>query len=265
MSCKKYYFLSGMPRAGNTILSCILNQNKKIGVSGNSLVSEILFKLDSWKDTDVAYKNFPDEKSYDSVMESIISSYYSKWNVDYVIDRSAWGTPANFSLLQKYCPNEIKIVCLVRNTLDIFKSWVDWSDKNPNNFINRNTNNGTVEQKFEFIFNPHGQLVQQILSINTLNKIDPQNNIHILIDYDDFVNNPQKEVERIYDFLNIPHYSHNYKKIKQLNINGVEYSDNFLGNNLHKIDTKGIRKRKYKVNVSDEIYHRCLEFDLLIR
>ena len=29
---KKVYFLSGFPRAGNTLLSTILNQNKKIAV-----------------------------------------------------------------------------------------------------------------------------------------------------------------------------------------------------------------------------------------
>ena len=28
----KYYFLSGLPRAGNTIISCILNQNKDIEI-----------------------------------------------------------------------------------------------------------------------------------------------------------------------------------------------------------------------------------------
>jgi sulfotransferase len=265
MNSKKYYFLSGMPRAGNTILSCVLNQNKKISVSGNSLISETLFKLDSWKETDVAYKNFPDEQSYQSMMKSIIPSYYSKWNAEYIIDRSSWVTPAIFSLIEKYCPNEIKIVCLIRNTFDIFKSWIDWSNKNPDNFINRETNNGTIEEKFEYIFNPHRQLIHQALSINTLNKIDPQNNLHILVDYDDFTNNPQKEVERIYEFLNIPQYSHNYKKIKQLSVNDIKYSDDFLGKNLHSINSNGIYKRKYRVDISDYIRDKCLELDSLIK
>jgi len=264
MDCKKYYFLSGMPRAGNTILSCLLNQNKRIGVSGNSLVSETLFKLDMWRENDTAYKNFPDKESYDSMMAGVIPSYYSKWDVDYILDRSAWGTPVNFSLLQRYCPNEIKIICLVRNTLDVFKSWIDWSNRNPDNFINRETNNGTLEKKFDFIFNPHGQVVQQILSTNTLNKIDPDNNLHIVIDYDEFILNPQNEVARIYNFLGIPEYNHNYKKIKQLSVNGVMYTDNFLGKDLHKIDTKGIRKRKYRVSVPDNLLNRCLELDSMM-
>ena len=69
----KYYFLSGIPRAGNTILSSILNQNKDIGVSANSLVAETLYKLDEWKKSDVAFNNFPDEKLcpyYDSMIDN---------------------------------------------------------------------------------------------------------------------------------------------------------------------------------------------------
>ena len=92
---KKFYCLSGIPRAGNTILSCILNQNPNIGVSANSLVSETLFKLEKWKETDIAFRNFPDERSYRTMTKSIIPSYYSEWEQDYIIDRSTWGTPDN--------------------------------------------------------------------------------------------------------------------------------------------------------------------------
>ena len=38
---KKYYFLAGLPRAGNTVLSSILNQNSRVQVSANSFDSTI--------------------------------------------------------------------------------------------------------------------------------------------------------------------------------------------------------------------------------
>ena len=133
---KKFYCLSGIPRAGNTILSCILNQNPNIAVSANSLVSETLFKLEKWKETDTAFQNFPDERSYNSMAKSIIPSYYSEWEQDYILDRSTWGTPDNYKLLQKYSPNEIKIICLVRDVAEVVSSFIDWSDRNPDNYIN---------------------------------------------------------------------------------------------------------------------------------
>ena len=82
----KYYFLSGIPRAGNTILSSILNQNNDIGVSANSIITEILYKLEEWKKSDVAFNNFPDEKSYECMMASVLPSYYSKWDCKYIIE-----------------------------------------------------------------------------------------------------------------------------------------------------------------------------------
>ena len=42
---KKFYFLSGYSRSGNTLLSSILNQNKNITVSPNSCVVEIMYDL----------------------------------------------------------------------------------------------------------------------------------------------------------------------------------------------------------------------------
>ena len=41
---KKYYFLSGLPRAGNTLLSSFINQSKKVKATANSILPNILFE-----------------------------------------------------------------------------------------------------------------------------------------------------------------------------------------------------------------------------
>tara|TARA_R100001443_G_scaffold48985_2_gene61376 strand:- start:4708 stop:5499 length:792 start_codon:yes stop_codon:yes gene_type:complete len=258
----KYYFLSGIPRAGNTILSSILNQNKDIGVSANSIISETLFKLNEWKKHDIAFNNFPDVKSYDSMMASILPSYYSEWNCKYVIDRSAWGTPYNFSLLQKYCPNDIKIICLVRNIEDVFCSWIDWCNKNPDNYINRSTNIGTIEEKFNYLINPQSQIVREVLSANTLIQGDQNNEHHIIVDYDNMIDDPKKEIERIYKFLNIPPYDHNFTSIGQFSSNGIKYDDSCLGNNLHMIRSNGVLKRDYQVDIPKHLIDRCSDLNV---
>ena len=40
---KNIFFLSGLPRAGNTLLSSILNQNKNIACTANSILPNILY------------------------------------------------------------------------------------------------------------------------------------------------------------------------------------------------------------------------------
>ena len=43
---KNYYFLAGLPRAGNTLLGCLINQNLKTTcLSPNSIITEIIYRL----------------------------------------------------------------------------------------------------------------------------------------------------------------------------------------------------------------------------
>ena len=106
---KKYYFLAGLPRSGNTLLSSILNQNPDIKVSSNSFLNIHLYNTYHLKYSE-QYYNFPDSKSLDNLVSSSFDSYYQDWNAKYIIDRGPWGTPFNLQLLQEYLKNEIKIL-----------------------------------------------------------------------------------------------------------------------------------------------------------
>ena len=71
---KKYYFLAGLPRAGNTVLSSILNQNSRVQVSANSFVSTIFAYILDQADN-LAYQNFPDSQSIMDCASSVFQSY----------------------------------------------------------------------------------------------------------------------------------------------------------------------------------------------
>jgi predicted NACHT family NTPase len=53
--------------------------------------------------------------------------------------------------------------------------------------------------------------------------------------YDDLVNNTEVEINKIYDFLKIPRFNHNYKSLNQFQINGMSYDDTVVGNRMHTI------------------------------
>ena len=42
---KEIFFLEGLPRAGNTLLGSILNQNPDIAVTANSITPDILYNI----------------------------------------------------------------------------------------------------------------------------------------------------------------------------------------------------------------------------
>lgn len=239
---KQYYFLVGLPRSGNTLLSSILNQNPKISVTANSIVPDILWNLQCEKENSLTFKNFPDHCSYDGLMSSIFDCYYKNWNSDIIIDRSNWGSPNNLKLLEKYCPNKPKFILLVRDILEILASFIKWSKENKPNFIDNETNNAPVEIQCDFLMRPDLQIVQEYTAIHNLYK----NENTLLITYQQLVDHPKETIDMIYDFLQIEAYTHKFKNLTQLMVNNVSYDDRVVGNNLHYVKSK-ISKTNYMV------------------
>ena len=165
---KKYHFLVGAPRSGNTVISSVLNQNSKICLTAQSPLCSILYELDKLKDRgDVGdiIGNFPDYKSYNNIIKSLFESYYSEWEQEIIFDRSPWGNPGHLKLLNKYFDFEFKFLILRRSLVEIFASFMKWCEENPNNFINEATNNGSVDEKFAFLFQDEGHLSKYMRSI----------------------------------------------------------------------------------------------------
>ena len=49
------------------------------------------------------FKNYPDHKSLDNVLDLLfIDTYYKDWNYKYIIDRGPVMTPGNFMLMKQH-------------------------------------------------------------------------------------------------------------------------------------------------------------------
>jgi hypothetical protein len=244
---KQYYFLVGIPRSGNTLLGSILNQNSNISVTANSIVSDMLWKLELERQSNLIYKNFPDEHSFNNVLSGMFDLYYKDWQSNIIIDRSSWGTKNNLELLSNYCPNKPKFIILVRDVVEVLASFIKWSIENPKNFINHETNNASIEDKCDFLMRHDLQIVQEYNAIyNILNSEHKENSL--IIEYDNLTTNPKIEIEKIYKFLNISNYEHSYSKLNQFSVNGMSYDDSVVGENLHRVKENGIEKTNYKVS-----------------
>jgi hypothetical protein len=82
---KKIFFLVGMPRSGNTIFASLMNQNPNIAVTANSMTLEIMKVIFLIKE-DSGFKNYPDHKSLDNVLDNVYSSYYKDWKQKYIME-----------------------------------------------------------------------------------------------------------------------------------------------------------------------------------
>ena len=239
---KKIFFLAGLPRAGNTILTSILNQNPDICCTPNSITLEIMKDLFLLKQTDV-FQNFPDHKSLDNVLSAVFDNYYKDWKYKYIIDRGPAGTEGNLQLVKKHLDPNIKIIFLVRPILEVLASWIDWANKTPDNYLKRV---GSPAQACHELMNKDGQIMKELKCMNHLLK--PENKHHVLfVDYDEIVDKPQETINRIYKFLNIPKYKHRFKNFKQIKVNGLKYDDTIFGKDMHTIKTKFLTKTKRNI------------------
>ena len=237
---KKYFFLGGMPRAGNTLLSSILNQNPDIGATANSLITTFLFGAYQLKRGET-FLNFPDHQSLDNVLNNIIPNYYKDWDCKYIVDRSPVGTPDNLKVLKKHLKQPIKIIVLTRPLLEILSSFLkvleSWKESD--------------EKKCEMLMRKGDIIHKSYLCIANLSKPENRHFAHF-IEYKDFIKNPKETIKGIYKFLEIPFYKHQFKNLKQFKANGISYVEDWLDGrksnfeDLHTIKTNGLSLTEHK-------------------
>tara|TARA_Y100001951_G_scaffold73028_1_gene59948 strand:+ start:248 stop:1000 length:753 start_codon:yes stop_codon:yes gene_type:complete len=236
---KQYFFLDGMPRAGHTLLSTILNQNPDVQTTANSLVMGLLHKIHSSKSIEL-FTNFPDHKSLDNVVKGIIPNYYKDWNYKYIIDRSNVGLGDSLTLLKKYLKNPLKIIVLTRELKDVISS-----------FLKAHKNwKFPVKDQVQHLLRVDGKIHRSVLSIKKLKKQEYKDITHF-ITYEDLVNNPEKTINDIYEFLEIPQYNHYFTNLNKFSANGITYNEDWylpskVTIDLHDIRTENISFIKHE-------------------
>lgn len=252
-----YFFMGGLSRSGSTLLSAILQQNPNIYVSENSPVCDLTYKLNLLFDHNPQYNAVPNEQGRINVLRSLIDNYYYDVEKPIIIDKfRSWGTPYNISMIQTLYTKNVKIICPVRNVLEILSSFIVLLENNNGNisFVDKIIKEQDLyddkkhlnDIRCEVLMNMDGGIEHQLYA--TRESILKKNkNIFHLVEYDDLISNPQREIERIYNFLEIENFNHNYDCINYTpSSKDIEY---FGVSNLHRVrqEIKKISKNPHKV------------------
>lgn len=229
---KNIHFLVSLPRAGNTLLGCLLNQCKNIKVTPNSITPDIVYNLNKLKDSEI-YNNFPDHYSLNNLIKNAMNVYYENWKATDILDRGPWGTPANLNIIKNFINKNPKFIILHRPLHECLNSLLEFTKiEDIDLFCNL------------FLFSEETIFGKNLLSIQNLISSDIP---YLLITYDELINNYQITLNKIFDYLEIKKEKISFKKLKQFEINGIKYNDEIIGmNDLHTIETNKIFKRKQK-------------------
>jgi len=227
---KQLFFLVAQPRSGNTLFASIMNQNPEIACTPNSITLEIMKDLFLLKQTDV-FQNYPDHKSLNNILDSVFDNYYKDWPQQIIIDRGPVMTTGNFEVMQKHFKRPFKCIILLRDLMDVLASYMKWYTENPDAFVNR-FNLQTDEEKLSMIMNKDGAVAKDLEAIkNAFNYPD----ICHFVKYDDLVAQPEQEIRKVYQFMELPYFNHKFENLQQVEVNGMKYDDTIVGKNMHNI------------------------------
>jgi sulfotransferase len=217
MQNKQYYFISGLPRSGSTLLSGILKQNPEFYSDINSPIcggiKDVIGGITG------SHQNFNvDEGRRKSIIYGIFDGYYSNTERPVVFDTSRKWT-GNTSLLRSLFPYT-KIICCVRDIGWILDSFERISSKNP---FHTNT---LVEQEYDInVFTRCDRmmcmedgLIGRVLPLfqegYTMNP-----DLIKLIEYEELCKYPEKTIRSIYKFIDKPYYEHDFDNVEYSNEN----------------------------------------------
>jgi len=226
---KQLFFLIAQPRSGNTLFASIMNQNPEIACTPNSITLEIMKDLFLLKQTDV-FQNYPDHRSLDNVLDVVYDTYYKDWPQPIIIDRGPVMTEGNLYLMKKHFKRPFKCIVLLRDVLDVLASYMKWYTENPDAFVNKLAN--TDEEKLSIVMNKEGAVAKDLEAIK--NSYNYKDMCHY-VKYDDLVSQPEQEIRKVYQFMNLPYFNHRFQDLQQVEVNGMKYDDTIVGKNMHNI------------------------------
>jgi sulfotransferase len=238
---KQFFFMAGLQRSGATVLSAILNQNPDLWVSPASPLFQMMVKQTVFFD-ELENKDFDRSESIASVISSTPHIFYADKNVKYVVDKNLnWTTYKGVETIHKYITRDIKIICPVRNILDILVSFdtiINASKDSQQNVIDERVLERTfpdkplADRRADWLMG-YDKDIPLCLHFMKNAMYEQHRNMFHFVDYDDFIANPQQEIEKIYGFLQIEPYTHQFDNI--INTEGIKENSLLNIKNLHTI------------------------------
>ena len=215
--------MAGLPRAGSTLLSTLLNQNPRI-YSGPS--SPVLGAMYSTHDNFIGnelYTGYPKPDQVNEIIGSMIEHWYSDIDKPVVIDKNrAWCARVPF--IEGYIKQEAKVIVPVRRVDEILASILTMIKRNPFqegqpriNFVDEQLVKMNIpindENRCEYLLTGQGGIVYEALNATKMGVDDGHDDKFHYVDYNDLITDPQGQLNEIYEFLGEESFEHTFDNL----------------------------------------------------
>jgi hypothetical protein len=194
------HFLSGLPRSGSTVLSSIFNQNPQIHSTSTSGLIAIMGAIcASWESSPTTIAQGSDKEEAYRLLRSVMNSKYENIDKPIIIDKNrGWVNPLIMETMSKVQGYPPKIIATVRSTADCAASFVR-----------------IAKPKDTSEFLRSSPLIHHLKSCYAQLKegYDNAPNNILFIDYDDLIQSPQTQMDRIHQFIGLDSFEYNFNNI----------------------------------------------------
>ena len=231
---KEFFFISGLPRSGSTLLSAILRQNPEFYADISSPVQGLVTATINVI-TGSESNHLTDENKRKRILRSTFNAYYEDVTPPTVFDTSR-GWTAKTSLLKELYP-QTKIICCVRDLPWILDSFERIAAKNTlwNATLTDEESNQTVTTRCDALMDVKkaGQVVKPYYFLEEGLLLNPD--MIQLVEYESLCKSPESVMRELYDFIGKPYFNHDF--------NNVEYENEVYDKALNMKSLHTVRKQ----------------------
>ena len=247
---RKFNVISGMPRAGTTLLCNILNMNENFHVTPTSAVLDSIKTIRSNFSHDITWKaqnRLEIMDDFRNGLKGFVQGYFNKHDV--VFDKSrAW--PNNIKLIDDIFQNEeTKVIWCYRDPVEIIgsieaqyqkTSLIESMDEQsaPGAFA-------TLDRRIGTFINDGGLVTFPVEGLIDALEMGYGHRI-LIIKYFDLTNHTQEVLDAIHDFIGEPRVKYDFKKLKQ---STFEYDGMYNYKFLHTIKEGDVSYKKSDVEL----------------
>lgn len=215
---KKYYFISGLPRSGSTLLCNILNQNPRFHATSTSGVVTLLLMIrDNWESiTDFRATETDMEKF--RVMKAVLPSFYNDKKAEVIFDKSR-GWPSQYEMIESLIGGTAKTLVCVRDIRDVLSSFEKiWRKESASRLIPQQKQFReqfqTIQGRCDVWMMPGQPVGQAYNSIKDALARGFGDRMHFVF-FEKLTRDPETVMRDIYAFLEEPYFDHNFDHIEQ--------------------------------------------------
>ena len=217
---QKIFYNSSMPRAGSTLMQNILSQNPEIYTTPTSGLFEMMATSRTMFTDSLEFKAQDEQEMLNGFRGFLKGGLYGFYNnitdKPYVVDKSR-GWNSEWEFVNAFDSNP-KIICMIRDIRAVYASLEKKFRKHPlqdHHLANWGNLTGTTTDKRIQVWSanpPIGPSMDRIYQtlIQGLHK-----NI-LFIKFEELCSDPDTQLKKVYEYLELPFYQHDFKNIQQV-------------------------------------------------